>query len=445
MDLNTKIPPFNIEAEQSIIGSMLLNKDAIATVTEIIRDAEEFYDPQHKSIFQAIVDLFKENKPVDLITLSSKLKDTNTFERVGGASYLTELINAVPSSSNVKHYCTIVKEKALLRQLINALSDLTSDCYKLSDEPQEVLQRAEKIIFEISQRQTRGDFIHIQQALVDTLEKIEELQKNNSNITGVSTGFRDIDNITAGLQKSDLILIAARPSMGKTALALNIAQNSAVKGKKSVAIFSLEMSKQLLTQRMLCCEAHIDSQKLRTGNLDENDWKKLAYASSVLSQSKIFIDDTPGITVMEMRSKTRRLKLEHGLDMILIDYLQLMEGSKRTESRQQEISEISRSLKALAREMDCPVVALSQLSRAPDARADHKPILSDLRESGAIEQDADVVMLLFREYYYSKDPADKGEAELNIAKQRNGATRIINLAWLEEYTQFADYEIYRDN
>lgn len=440
MDLKAKIPPYNLEAEQSVIGSMLLSKDAILSATEIFKDPREFYNPQHQAIYSAIVDLFKENKPVDLITLSSKLKDSNTLERVGGVSYLSELVNVVPSYSNVKHYCNIVQEKALLRELIQASSDLISDCYEASNEPQEVLEKAEKKIFDISQKQTTGDFVHIQQALVSTLERIEEVQKNNSTITGVSTGFRDVDNITAGLQKSDLILIAARPSMGKTAFALNIAQNAAVKSKSSVALFSLEMSKELLTQRMLCCEAHIDSQKLRTGNLDEKDWQKLAFASSVLSKSKIFIDDTAGVTVMEMRSKCRRLKLEHGLDLILIDYLQLMEGSRKTDNRQQEISEISRSLKALAREMNCPVVALSQLSRAPDARADHRPILSDLRESGAIEQDADVVMLLFRNYYYSKDPVDKRVAEVNIAKQRNGATRTIELAWLEEYTQFADYD-----
>ncbi len=440
MDLKAKVPPYNLEAEKSVIGSMLLSKDAILSATEIIIDPTEFYDPQHKDIYSAIVDLFKENKPVDLITLSSKLKNSNTLERVGGLNYLTELVNIVPSSTNVKHYCNIVQEKALLRELIQASTELISDCYEASKEPQEVLEKAEKKIFDISQKQVTGDFIHIQQALVNTLERIEEVQKNKSAITGVSTGFRDVDNVTAGLQKSDLILIAARPSMGKTAFALNIAQNAAVKGKNSVAVFSLEMSKELLTQRMLCCEAHIDSQKLRTGNLDEKDWQKLAYASSVLSKSKIFIDDSSGVTVMEMRSKCRRLKLEHGLDLILIDYLQLMEGSRRTENRQQEISEISRSLKALAREMNCPVVALSQLSRAPDARADHRPMLSDLRESGAIEQDADVVMMLFRNYYYSKDPVDKRVAEVNIVKQRNGATRTIDLAWLEEYTQFADYD-----
>ncbi|RBP62086.1 primary replicative DNA helicase [Alkalibaculum bacchi] len=440
MDLKAKVPPYNIEAEQSVLGSMLLSKDAILTATEIIQDSKEFYNPQHQQIFSAIVELFKENKPVDLITLSSKLKDSNTLERVGGSSYLTELVGLVPSYTNIKYYCNIVQEKALLRELINASTDLMNECYEPSKEPEQILETAEKRIFDISQRKSTGDFIHIQQALVSTLEKIEEVQKNSSNITGVSTGFRDIDNITAGLQRSDLILIAARPSMGKTAFALNIAQNAAVKGGKSVALFSLEMSKELLTQRLLCSEAHIDSQKLRTGNLDEKDWEKLAYASSNLSKSKIFIDDTAGVGIMEMRSKCRRLKIEYGLDLIMIDYLQLMEGSKKSESRQQEISEISRSLKALAREMDCPVVALSQLSRAPDARADHKPILSDLRESGAIEQDADVVMLLFRNYYYSKDPAERRLAEVNIAKQRNGATRTIDMAWLEEYTQFADYD-----
>ncbi|NTW71851.1 MAG: replicative DNA helicase [Eubacteriaceae bacterium] len=437
-----KIPPHNFEAEQSVLGSMLLSKDAIASATELLPDGDMFYNAQHKAIYDGIISLFKEDLPVDLITLSNKLKDSNVLEKVGGISYLTELIEGVPSSANIKIYCNIVSEKALLRDLINSSMEVVAECYKNGDEADSVLELAEKKIFDISQRQKTGDFVHIQEALMNTLEIIEEAQKNQSSITGVTTGFKDLDNMTAGLQKSDLILIAARPSMGKTAFALNIAQNAAVKAKKSVAIFSLEMSKELLTQRMLCSEAHINSQNLRTGNLTDKDWQKLAYATSVLSSSRIFIDDTPGVTVMEMRSKARRLKMEHGLDMIMIDYLQLMEGSRRSENRQQEISAISRALKALAREMSCPVIALSQLSRAPDARTDHRPVLSDLRESGAIEQDADVVMMLYRNYYYSKDPSDRSLAELNIAKQRNGSTGTLKLSWLEEYTQFADHSEY---
>jgi replicative DNA helicase len=441
-DRISKVPPHNIEAEQSILGAMLISKDAIATATELISDPDMFYNAQHKAIFEGIVALFQENLPVDIITLSSKLKDTNVLDKVGGRVYLAELVESVPVSANIRTYCEIVREKALLRNLIAASMEVIEECYSNGDEADAVLELAEKNIFDLSQRQKTGDFVHIKEALVGTLENIEETQKNNSRITGVPTGFVDLDTITAGLQKADLVLVAARPSMGKTALALNIAQHAAVKEGKSVAIFSLEMSKELLTQRMLCSEAHINSQSLRTGNLSDKDWQKLAYASSVLSKSRIYIDDTPGVTVMEMRSKSRRLKMEHGLDMILIDYLQLMEGSRKSENRQQEISAISRALKALAREMKCPVVALSQLSRAPDARTDHRPILSDLRESGAIEQDADVVMMLFRNYYYTKDPEEKNMAELNIAKQRNGATGLVRLSWHEEYTQFGNLAHY---
>ncbi|HCX64010.1 MAG TPA: replicative DNA helicase [Eubacteriaceae bacterium] len=440
----TKVPPHNLEAEQSVLGAMLLSNDAIATATEIIDDSNYFYNTQHKAIFDGIVQLFKKDAPVDLITLSNQLKDLQVFEKVGGAPYLAELVEGVPATSNVGIYCKIVKDKALLRQLIQASLEVVDECYQNGESADDVLELAEKNIFNLSQQQRTGDFVHIQEALSNTLEHIEEIHKNNSQITGVPTGFVDLDNMTAGFQKADLILIAARPSMGKTAFALNIAQNAGVKYGKSVAIFSLEMSKELLTQRMLCSEAHIDSQNLRTGNLNDKDWEKLAYASSVLSGSKIFIDDTPGVRVMEMRSKARRLKMEHGLDMIFIDYLQLMEGEKQSENRQQEISAISRALKALAREMQCPVVALSQLSRAPDARTDHRPVLSDLRESGAIEQDADVVMMLYRHFYYSKDPEDKNIAEVNIAKQRNGSTGTIRLAWHESFTQFGNLSHYEE-
>lgn len=439
-----KVPPHNIEAEQSILGAMLISKDAIATATELIRDPDMFYNAQHKAIFEGISALFMENLPVDIITLSSKLKDSNVLDKVGGRVYLAELVESVPVSGNVRTYCEIVREKAMLRRLIDSSMEVIEECYSNSEEADAVLELAERNIFELSQNQKTGDFVHIKEALVGTLENIEEIQKNNSRITGVATGFVDLDNMTAGLQKSDLVLIAARPSMGKTAFALNMAQHAAVKEGKSVAVFSLEMSKELLTQRMLCSEARINSQNLRTGNLSDKDWQKLAYASSVLSKSKIYVDDTPGVTVMEMRSKSRRLKLEHGLDLIMIDYLQLMEGSRKSENRQQEISAISRALKALAREMQCPVVALSQLSRAPDARTDHRPILSDLRESGAIEQDADVVMMLFRNYYYSRDPEDRQVAEVNIAKQRNGATGVVKLSWQEEFTQFGNLAHYEE-
>lgn len=438
----SRIPPHNIEAEQSVLGSMLLDKEAIASATEILK-GEDFYSQQHTEIFNAVVELYRLNMPVDLVTLSNKFKNTDVLEKVGGITYLTQLLNSVPTSTNVKYYCKIVEEKSVLRNLIIASSEILEDSYQASHKAADLIEEAEKRIFDISQRQSRGDFMHIQEALYNTFEKLEEVHNSNSQITGITTGFADIDLLTAGLQKSDLVLIAARPSMGKTAFALNIAQNTAIKSDNSVAVFSLEMSKEQLTQRMLCAEAQVDSKKLRTGDLNDLEWQKIAHACTVLSNSKIYIDDTPGIGIMEMRSKCRRLKIEHGLDLILIDYLQLMTGSRRSENRQQEISELSRSLKALAREMDCPVVALSQLSRAPDARADHRPVLSDLRESGAIEQDADVVMLLFREFYYSRDPEVKNLAELNIAKQRNGPTKVVKLVWLEQFTKFVNHEGYR--
>jgi replicative DNA helicase len=441
-DIMGRVPPQSIEAEQSVLGSMLIDREAIAAATEILRK-EDFYREAHGEIFDAIVQIYNRSEPVDLITLPEQLKNTNTLEQVGGVVYISQLANIVPSSSNVRHYARIVEGKSLLRKLIKASSLILDKSYEAQEDVNELIELAEKRIFDISQGRSREGFTPIQEVLLEAFDSIEKRFQNKNALTGISTGFHDIDEKTSGLQKSDFILVAARPSMGKTAFALNIAQHAAVKEKVPVAIFSLEMSKEQLIHRMLCSESHIDSQKLRTGNLQEEDWEKLARGMAVLSEAPIFIDDTPGISVMEMRGKCRRLKLEHGLGLILVDYLQLMSSSSKSESRQQEISEISRSLKALAREMNCPVLALSQLSRAPEARSDHRPILSDLRESGAIEQDADVVMFLYRDEYYFPDTEEKNIGEVNIAKQRNGPTGLVKLVWLGQFTKFVNLEKYQ--
>ncbi|RBP44046.1 replicative DNA helicase [Garciella nitratireducens] len=438
-----RVPPQSIEAEQSVLGAMLLDKEAIAVATEILK-AEDFYREAHGAIFDAIVQIYNRSQPVDLITLSEQLKNTNILEEVGGIGYISDLANTVPASSNVKYYAKIVEEKSLMRKLIQISSEVLDRTYEGTEEVNDLIEMAEKRIFNISQRRSSRGFTPINQVLLEAFDKIEQVFQNKGEITGISTGFIDIDNKISGMQKSDFILVAARPSMGKTAFALNIAQHAGVKEKKTVAIFSLEMSQDQLIHRMLSAETHIDSQKLRNGDLAEEDWERLANGMAILSEAPIFIDDTPGIGVMEMRSKCRRLKMEHGLDLILIDYLQLMSGDRRSESRQQEISDISRSLKALAREMDCPVVALSQLSRAPESRADHRPILSDLRESGAIEQDADVVMFLYRDEYYHPDTEEKNIGEVNIAKQRNGPTGIVKLVWLGQFTKFANLEKFQE-
>jgi replicative DNA helicase len=437
-----RIPPQSIEAEQSVLGAMLLDKEAIASATEILTP-EDFYKEVNGAIFDAIVKIYQRGEPVDLITLPEQLKNTNILEQVGGVSFISDLANSVPSSSSVRHYAKIVESKSLMRKLIKASSSILDKSYEGVEEVSELIEMAEKKIFDISQGRSTEGFVPISQVLLEAFDNIEKRFQNKNQITGTSTGFSDLDSKTSGFQKSDLILVAARPSMGKTAFALNIAQNSAIKSKVPVAIFSLEMSREQLINRMLCSEAHIDSQKLRTGDLQESDWDKLAKAMAVLSEAPIFIDDTPGISVMEMRAKCRRLMLEHGLGMIMVDYLQLMSGNGKNESRQQEISEISRSLKGLAREMNCPLIALSQLSRAPEARSDHRPILSDLRESGAIEQDADVVMFLYRDEYYNPETEEKNIGELSIAKQRNGPTGLIKLVWLGQYTKFVNLEKYQ--
>ncbi|RKD22212.1 primary replicative DNA helicase [Caminicella sporogenes DSM 14501] len=442
LELLGKVPPHNIEAEQSVLGAMILDKDAIITVTEILK-ADDFYKEAHREIYEAILDIYNRNEPVDLVTLSEELRQRGTLDALGGVTYLSDLSTSGILTSNAKYYAKIVSEKSLLRKLIHVSTQIAQKGYE-SEEAEALLDLAEKSIFDISQKRNQEGFTHIKDVLLDTFDKIEQLYTNKGGITGLTTGFVDLDRKTSGLQKSDLILIAARPSMGKTAFSINICQNAAIRAKASVAIFSLEMSKEQLVQRMLSSEAHIEIQKIRNGTLSEDEWPKLASAMGPLAKAKIFIDDTPGINVMEIRAKCRRLKMEHGLDLIMIDYLQLMSSHGRAESRQQEISKISRALKILAREMDCPVIALSQLSRAPELRADHRPILSDLRESGAIEQDADVVMFLYRDEYYHPDSDRKNIGEVIIAKQRNGPTGTVELAWLGQYTKFANLEKYRE-
>lgn len=439
MDISAigRIPPQNIEAEQSVIGSMLLDKDAIPNIAEILK-SEDFYREDHREIYDVIMDLFDKGDAIDLITVSDMLKQRGTLESVGGLDYLTNVATSVPTTANSRHYAKIVEEKSLLRKLIRASSEIVDMGYEASEEAAVVLDRAEKSIFDILQKRSTQGFIPIKDALLDTYNRLEELYNSKSFITGIPSGFTDLDHKTAGFQGSDLVLIAARPAMGKTAFALNIAQYAAVVKKVPVAIFSLEMSKEQLVSRMLCSEAMVDSQKIRTGRLDDEDWQKLARATGPLSEAPVFIDDTPGASVMEIRAKCRRLKLEKGLGLVVIDYLQLMQGRGKTENRQQEISEISRSLKILAKEINVPVIALSQLSRAPEQRTDHRPIMSDLRESGAIEQDADIVMFLYRDDYYNEDSEKQNVAEVIISKHRNGSTGTVELRWFGEYTKFCN-------
>jgi replicative DNA helicase len=436
---NLKIPPYSIEAEQSVLGSMLLSKEAIFVAAERLR-AEDFYKESHRKIFDSILELNENGEPVDLITLTELLRTKRQIEQVGGAVYLTTLTEAVPTTSNISYYCDIVQEKSLLRRLIETSSDILSMAYEPKEDVENVLDKAERMIFEIVQKRRVENYFHIKDILLSTFERIEELYNSEGGITGVPTGFYDLDEMTSGFQPSDLILIAARPSMGKTSFALNIAQNAAIRNKIPVAIFSLEMSKEQLVQRMLCSESNVDSHRLRTGRLQDDDWPRLARAMGPLSEAPIYIDDTPAISSIEIRAKARRLKAEKGLGLIIIDYLQLMSGRSNAENRQQEISEVSRSLKALARELSVPVVALSQLSRAPEMRADHKPVLSDLRESGSQEQDSDLVAFLYRDDYYNPDSEKKNIAEIIIAKQRNGPTGTVELVWLAKYTKFANIE-----
>lgn len=432
-----RIPPHNIEAEQSVIGAIIMDHEALTVATETVQP-KDFYRPDHQEIYGAIMELYTSNSPVDLITIQNKLSEKGVLEQVGGISYLAELATIVPTSAHIKEYARIVQEKSMLRKLIKASQEISAKGYEGEETIHDIMGFAEKQIFDITQNVQTEDFSHINEIVVTAIDKIEQAHITKGGITGVQTGFIDLDYKTAGMQPSDLILVAARPSMGKTAFSLNIIQTAAVKHKKKVAVFSLEMAKDQLVNRMLCAEALVDAQKVRTGNLDPEDWDRIAMAIPNLSAADVYIDDTPGISVMEMRAKCRRLKMERGLDLIMIDYLQLMSGNSKSDSRQQEISEISRSLKALAREMQAPVIALSQLSRACEARADHRPMLSDLRESGAIEQDADVVMFLYRDEYYHPDSDKKNIGEVIIAKQRNGPTGTVELVWLGQYTKFVN-------
>ena len=437
-----RIMPNNQEAEQSVIGSMILDKNAIATVLEKLQ-ADDFHRDGHKIIFQAILDLFTKDTPIDLVTLADHLKSIDKLEYVGGISYLTEIASSVPTTLNLVSYINIVSDKSMLRKLIRASTEIMDDSYTKQDEVNVVVEEAEKRIFNIAEKRNSGGFEAISTILERGFVEIERVYNNKGTTTGVSTPFPELDRMTSGFQKGDMVLIAARPSMGKTTFALNLAEHAALREGKSIAIFSLEMGMDQLAYKFLCSEANVELTKLRNGDLDDRDWENIARASGPLSQAKIYIDDTAGISVTEMRSKCRRLKLEHGIDLILIDYLQLMSG--KGESRQQEVSEISRSIKALAKEMQCPVIALSQLSRAPEQRADHRPMLSDLRESGSIEQDADLVMFLYRDEYYNQDTEDKNIAECIIAKQRNGPVGTIKMAWLGQYSKFARLDMVHQN
>ena len=433
----SRIPPHSVESEQSILGSIILDKDAIITVAETIVPGD-FYKEAHRIIYESMLSLNSNNEPIDLITLIEELRKEGHLDNVGGISYLTSLSTIVPTTSNVKYYANIVKEKSVMRQLIKASNEIINLGYDASTDVQEILDKAEKNIFDISQEKASDDIRPINLVLQDTFDMIERLCADKSDITGITTGFTDLNKKINGLQRTDLILLAARPAMGKTAFSLNLVQNAALKGDASVAVFSLEMSKEQLVQRMLSSQSNVELSKIKTGSLGESDWPRIIDAMAVLSEANIFIDDTPGIKISEIRSKCRRLKIEKGLDLILIDYLQLMEGEGKNENRQQEIAKISRSLKILAKELDCPVIALSQLSRSPELRKDHRPILSDLRESGSIEQDADIVMFLYRDEYYHDDSEKKNIGEVIVAKNRHGETGSVELVWFGQVQKFAD-------
>ncbi len=435
-----RILPHSMEAEQSVIGSMIMDREAIIVASEIVL-GDDFYNKQYGVLFDAMVELNDEGKPVDLVTLQDRLKEKDVPPEVSSQEVIRDLIIAVPTTANIKHYANIVAQKATLRRLIRINEEIANTCYVGKESLEDILSDTEKRIFDLVQRRNAGEFVPIRQIVMNAMDNIERASHNKGNVTGVATGFLDLDYRTAGMQPSDLILVAARPSMGKTAFVLNIAQYVAFKQAKTVAIFSLEMSKEQLVNRLFSMESKVDSQHLRTGNLSDVEWEKLIESAGIIGKSNLIIDDTPGIGISELRSKCRKYKLEHNLEMIIIDYLQLMSGSGRsTDSRQQEISDISRSLKALARELHVPVIALSQLSRAVEQRPDHRPMLSDLRESGAIEQDADVVMFIYRDDYYNKDTEKKGIAEIIIAKQRNGPIGTVELVWLPDFTKFANLQ-----
>ena len=435
-----RVLPHSMEAEQSVIGSMIMDREAIVVASEMIC-GEDFYNKSYGVLFDSMVELNDQGQPVDLVTLQNRLKEKDVPPEISSLEFIRDLITAVPTSANIKYYANIVAEKSVLRRLIRLMEEIANNCYAGKDSVEVIMEETEKKVFDLVQRRNTGDFVPIREVVMNAMDKIEKSSHNSGGVTGIATGFIDLDYRTAGMQPSDLVLIAARPSMGKTAFVLNIAQYVAFHSGDCVAIFSLEMSKEQLVNRLFAMESKVDSQHLRTGNLSDLEWEKLIESAGMIGQSKLIINDTPGISIAEMRSKCRKFKLEMDLKMIIIDYLQLMSGSGRgTDSRQQEISDISRSLKALARELSVPVLALSQLSRAVEQRPDHRPMLSDLRESGAIEQDADVVMFIYRDDYYNPDTEKKGIAEINIAKQRNGPIGTIDLVWLPEFTKFANLQ-----
>lgn len=439
-----RLPPNNVEAEKAVIGAMMLDSDAIMVCSEILT-AGEFYQQQYGIIFDALVEMYRDGIGADLVTIQNKLREKEVTPELYSVEYLGELLASVPTSANVKFYAEIVHEKAVLRRLIKVTEQITRECYMDSQPLEDILEDTEKSVFDVIQQRGGSEFEPIRDVVLRTLDSIEKAAKQKGNITGLETGFRDLDAKTAGLQKSDLILIAARPAMGKTAFVLNIAEYVALHSNSTIALFSLEMSKEQLVKRMLAMNSMVDSQKIRTGDLEDDDWDKLVGSVRKIGNSNLVIDDTSGITASELRSKCRKLKIEQGLDLVIIDYLQLMTGAgkRKSDSRQQEISDISRSLKVMARELDVPVIALSQLSRAVESRPDKRPMLSDLRESGAIEQDADIVMFIYRDEYYNPDSEKKGVAEVIVAKQRSGPTGPVELAWLSQYTKFGNLEYQR--
>ncbi len=440
-----RILPHSVEAEKSVIGSMLMAREAITVAMEMLQ-ADDFYQQQYGVMFESIAELFNEGQPTDLVTVLDRLKKKSVPEELCSLEFLRDLLDTVPFSSNVRSYAQIVYEKALLRKLIKLNEEIAGNCYLAKDSVEDILEDTEKRMFDLLQKRSTRDYVPIQDVVLEVVNNIEKAAKNKNAVTGIPTGFTDLDNRTCGMQPADMILIAARPSMGKTAFVLNMAEYMAIRNKYTTAIFSLEMSKEQLVNRLLAMHSHVDSQSLRTGHLSERDWESVVDSSGVIAGSKLIIDDTPGISIGEMRSKCRKYKLEHNLQCVIIDYIQLMTGSssRKNDSRQQEVSEISRSLKQMARELGVPVIALSQLSRACETRQDHRPMLSDLRESGAIEQDADVVMFLYRDEYYNKDSEDKGVAEVIIAKQRNGPIGTVKLMWIGELTKFANMEYQKE-
>ncbi len=443
-DLFDRVPPQNIEAEKCVLGSIFLDNNALLKVFDLLHP-DDFYRSAHGAIYRTMLELFEHNEPIDLVTVHNALRDKDLLEQVGGAAYLAELAHFVPTAANVVYYAHIVREKAILRRLIAISTDIASRCYEATEPVEDLLEDAERAIFEIRSQGDKKGFFPIREVIKNAIFQIEHLHQRREEVTGVPTGFFEFDRLTTGLQPSDFIIVAGRPSMGKTSFALNIAQHAAIEHNIPVAIFSLEMSKEQLAIRMLCSEAKVDAQAIRTGRLTDAEWQRLTFAANRLSQAPIFVDDTPAITVLELRAKARRLMAEHGLGLVIIDYLQLMRSRERRERREQEISEISSSLKSMAKELNVPVVALSQLNRRVEERPDKRPQLADLRESGAIEQDADVIVFIYREEVYKKDTPDKGIAELIIGKQRNGPTGVVKLAFLSQYSSFANLdERYRE-